>query len=52
MDSAIIAVVTVLLIVVGALFLNWEIRRQERKDAAPDARGAQAKAMPSMDKAA
>lgn len=35
MDSSIlIAVVTVLLIVAGALVLNWEIQRQARKDAA------------------
>lgn len=52
MDGAIIAVVTVLLIVVGALFLNWEIRRQERKDVAPAAGQVQAKSVPSMDKAA
>lgn len=52
MDSVIIAVVTVLLIVVGALFLNWEIHRQERKGNAPEAKGVQANASAAAETAA
>lgn len=33
MDGVIIAVVTVALIVLGAVWLNWQIKRQEQKDA-------------------
>ncbi len=40
MDSLLIGFVTIALIVIGAIVLNWEIHRQERKEAAAAAKAA------------